>query len=541
LNLPQSLPIPAWVESGARPKDGLDLLGLRQPAQVISTVLLNGVTTVTPSVRYLSVRSFIALCYAQSKLPDEWGHFRDYAARVETAVAFANLIENPNASGVLGSIEGKKIVDSSPAKFLLQPLVKQLAVNIYAGPSDQLALSFATDSGIPGLTKERGLALARIASANISQSELGSRFCNGEVIKHANQSQLEEFAQYVSVSVIPENEREFLTNTLIPEKPLATDLGRIGTYGALLHLAQAKQGRLADDALLVTSISQNDIIPSEFGATLDGWLRYCVRDQIAVVHEVVFEQVIETLSSLTSSGNYTNGDEIITTYINEVDDQAALLQQLRLLRRDEDFRKLSFRQLYNRIERATRLGRQESDGLYRWRGELDELALIKTTFAARNEGTCAACMLPVAWVLSLFRSPVDLNLPDDSEDFLSHQGWARIGLREVIHPYVQKSLTEDQSFVQVIADLTRRTVDQHLRVVWSRLAQDPLRDVAVLNADGEIWGYRTDFRSGRTASRLRQAISWLQQLKLINDTGLTADGELVLNRALNALRFGVVE
>ena len=142
---------------------------------------------------------------------------------------------------------------------------------------------------------------------------------------------------------------------------------------------------------------------------------------------------------------------------------------------------------------------------------------------------------------SRFRSPVDLNLPDDSEDFLSHQGWARIGLREVIHPYVQKSLTEDQSFVQVIADLTRRTVDQHLRVVWSRLAQDPLRDVAVLNADGEIWGYRTDFRSGRTASRLRQAISWLQQLKLINDTGLTADGELVLNRALNALRFGVVE
>jgi len=93
----------------------------------------------------------------------------------------------------------------------------------------------------------------------------------------------------------------------------------------------------------------------------------------------------------------------------------------------------------------------------------------------------------------------------------------------------------------VIAELTRRTVDQHLRVVWSRLAQDPLRDVAVLNADGELWGYRTDFRAGRTASRLRQAISWLQQLKLIGATGLTADGETVLKRALGTLRNGVAQ
>jgi hypothetical protein len=178
LNLPDSLPAPAWVESGSRPKDGLDLLGLRQPAQVISAALLNGVTTVTPSVRYLSFRSFIAHSYAQSKLPDDLERFQDYAVRVETAIAFANLIENSNAPGVLGSTKGKKILRRSPSSFPLQPLVDDFAVNIYAGPSDrkQLGLSFETDSGIPGLTMERGLPLARMASATISQSELGSSF-----------------------------------------------------------------------------------------------------------------------------------------------------------------------------------------------------------------------------------------------------------------------------------------------------------------------------------------------------------------------------
>lgn len=541
MNLPDSLPAPAWVESGARPKKGLDLLGLRQPAQVISIVLLNGVTTVTPSVRYLSFRSLIAHSYAQSKLPDEWGRFRDYAACVETAVAFANLIENPNVVGVLGSTEGKKIVDSSPSTFHLQPLVKELAVNIYAGPSDQLALSFATDSGIPGLTKERGFELARIASANISQSELGSSFCNGEVIKHAKRSQLEELAEHVSVSAIPELEREFLTNILIPEKPLVTDLGRIGTYGALLHLAQTKQGKPADDALLIAATIADESMPAEFGTTLDGWLRYCVRDVIAVVHEVVFGQVIETLGRLTDAENYANADDIIASYVNQFDDQSALLQELGLLKNGEDFKRLSFGQLRDRIERATRPRQHESDALYRWTGALDELALIRIAEAARKRGTCAACFLPVAWVLSLCRSPVDSSLPDDSEDFLSHQGWARFGLRQVIHPFVQKFLKEDQSLVQVISDLTRLTVDQHLRIVWSRLAQDPLRDVAVLNADGELWGFRKDFKSGRTASRLRQALNWLQQLKLINDSGLTADGETVLKRALTALRNGVVE
>src|SRR5689334_16163971 len=96
LDLLDSLPEPDWVDSGARPTTGVDILGLRQPAQVISNTLLNGITTVSPSVRYLSFRSWIAHHYVQAKLPQNWGQFWDFAASVETAIAYANLLENPN-------------------------------------------------------------------------------------------------------------------------------------------------------------------------------------------------------------------------------------------------------------------------------------------------------------------------------------------------------------------------------------------------------------------------------------------------------------
>ena len=52
-----SQPVPAWVSFDAVKTVGLDLLGLRAPIQQISNELFNGVTTITPKLRYLSVIS----------------------------------------------------------------------------------------------------------------------------------------------------------------------------------------------------------------------------------------------------------------------------------------------------------------------------------------------------------------------------------------------------------------------------------------------------------------------------------------------------
>jgi hypothetical protein len=53
------IPAPDWIIFDANKTQGLDLLGLRAPAQEIGNSLLNGLTSVTPKLRYLSVLSWI--------------------------------------------------------------------------------------------------------------------------------------------------------------------------------------------------------------------------------------------------------------------------------------------------------------------------------------------------------------------------------------------------------------------------------------------------------------------------------------------------
>ena len=58
-----ALPAPDWISFEAEKTEGLDLLGLRAPVQRIGNQLFNGVTTVTPKVRYLSVLVWIVWRY----------------------------------------------------------------------------------------------------------------------------------------------------------------------------------------------------------------------------------------------------------------------------------------------------------------------------------------------------------------------------------------------------------------------------------------------------------------------------------------------
>ncbi|MBK7708766.1 MAG: hypothetical protein IPJ30_24195 [Acidobacteria bacterium] len=84
--------IPDWVEHGEKTTRGLDLVGLRNPVQNIVVELLNGVTTITPSVRYLSIRAMTARAYVKAQLPDNSTLFREFSAKLEAAVAIGNLL-----------------------------------------------------------------------------------------------------------------------------------------------------------------------------------------------------------------------------------------------------------------------------------------------------------------------------------------------------------------------------------------------------------------------------------------------------------------
>lgn len=57
MSLPSDILAPSWINSGAVIAGGLDLLGLRLPVQFIGSTLLDGITTITPSVRYIALRA----------------------------------------------------------------------------------------------------------------------------------------------------------------------------------------------------------------------------------------------------------------------------------------------------------------------------------------------------------------------------------------------------------------------------------------------------------------------------------------------------
>jgi hypothetical protein len=54
-----SVPVPDWISFDAAKTAGLDLLGLRAPVHALGNELFEGVTTVTPKLRYMSVISWI--------------------------------------------------------------------------------------------------------------------------------------------------------------------------------------------------------------------------------------------------------------------------------------------------------------------------------------------------------------------------------------------------------------------------------------------------------------------------------------------------
>ncbi|MDE2716331.1 MAG: hypothetical protein OXI33_04855, partial [Chloroflexota bacterium] len=71
--------------------------------------------------------------------------------------------------------------------------------------------------------------------------------------------------------------------------------------------------------------------------------------------------------------------------------------------------------------------------------------------------------------------------------------------------------------------------------VWSA-CQERRREIWLLGVEGDRWIGLRDFSPGRTASRLAEAIGWLRQLRLISNAGLTEEGEIVLDRAIDSLK-----
>jgi hypothetical protein len=162
----------------------------------------------------------------------------------------------------------------------------------------------------------------------------------------------------------------------------------------------------------------------------------------------------------------------------------------------------------------------------RWPGPLQETFVIR---AALSAGVGASALLLVAWLLVRERVNSSATISETYRGLLSYQGRGRIGLVEIINPVLTSILDGKRTIRQACFELVNRTVNQHLHVAWSRLQQDPRKDVVALQVDGSSWAAERPFAAGRVASRLREGIGWLIQLGLIDENGCTQEGIALLD------------
>ena len=532
LALEKRMPDPEWLYSGANPVHGLDLLGLRLPVQVLGNALFDGVTTITPSVRYLSVLCWTIHVYGNARRPDSWEDFTEFAARVEAAVAVGNMLVDDTIVGIIGATEARKLAGAEDDPIALRKLVSQLATSIYSNPSEQLGLTVSRGDSFPGLTRERGLVLAGVFSDSAMSTALGLELSKGSAPESVARNALEEFGQIVAFDRISDAETEVLIEAILPRAPRPEERPRLQTYTCLLALAEQLGAIPKERDLFNEAETLDRTLPEVFESVLDGWLRYRVRDLIAYIHEVAFREIVVTLQEESKRlSGAIKASQVVKLLMASADDQTEALKDLLLVGSGEHVRALSFRTLNERCINA--FGSSVSQrGLQRGDGQLRESRIIEIA-ASASAGVLA--MVPVSWSLAVWRSDSWENYSEDSFEG-GTAGWSRIGLFEVIRPAVQRYLEEDWSLQDVIADLTYRTAEQHLDIAWSRMATDSARDVAVFLSDADSWHARSrDFSPGRTASRISQATNWLRQLGLLDD-GLTPAGKDMLERCLETMQ-----
>lgn len=532
-------PAPDWISFEADKTEGLDLLGLRAPVQQIGNQRFDGVTTVTPKLRYLSVLTWIIWRYSEARLPDAWRPFERFIEAQEAMIVLANRLRSRDIGNLVGVTKAAKLLDSGRRNFQLERLVQQIAFSVYVTTSRQLHLTHdETDSDLTGLTKERGLRLARAFDACIRDTTYGRQLQRRPTIDKASRDALEELGEGVFLDRIPREEREILIDAIMPQSPETDqERSRLAQYSLLLWLTRTKGEEPEESDVFDAARNIPRGLPRALVPVLNDWLEYIIRDVIAVTHEAVFGAVMREVDIATAErGGPAPVERVVAGLLDEGEEHNAILRQLGLLRRNESAHEISFATLRERIHRVCHDEESVSSGLRRWRAGLSETELYRMAMAS---GRAAAVFLPVAWCLVAERiSPELVNARAVNPRILSIGRIFQIGLEHVILPKIEEFAREGRTLREVMAELTTRTVQQHLRVAWTRFAPPQGKDVSVLIADNDTWARNNGFKPGRTDSRLWVAISWLQQLRLIGEDGLTASGRRVLERSLATLSRG---
>lgn len=529
-----SMPVPDWVSFDAVKTGGLDLLGLRAPVQSLGNDLFDGVTTITPKLRYVSVISWIVWRYSEGRLPEDRSSFFKFAAAQEAAFVMANRTLGLAVNNLVGVDGANEALATGKKTLPLKKLAQNIALNAYIASTRQLNLTKQAEHGLNKLSEQRGLLLAKEFDKVLHGTAYGIRLSKKPDTDKITREELQELAEPMSILSIPRGERDILIDVIMPEAPLSSaEWRRLRHYALMLWLTQAEDRPIEEADIFEAAQRPPAGLPASLAASLDGFLAFVVRDCLAVCHEYVFAAVMREVDSVFQErASAALSSEVIASLVAAAAEKDEALRTFRLLKPGETTGELSFRTVHERVRERCGNARIESNGIARWTGGLSDTELYEH---AASSGDAAVALLPVAWCLACERTCSEDPSPTPQRIPLGRIAQHLIGIDAVIKPKVAEFLYEDRSYRDVMAELILRTVQQHLRVAWNRFSVPQGKDVSVLIADTDSWARNNAFRPGRTGSRLPMAIDWLDQLKLTSKDGLTKSGKRILERSLKAL------
>ena len=529
-DIPTNPATPEIVVTEAKAVQGLDILGLRSPAESIAVRLMDGITTITPLVRYFSVRAWMITRYLELHGLNDWTKFTHYAAKIEAAIAFGNVLATGGTRGVIGRNRASTTIEAERRNLKLRKLTQILAVSIYAASAEALGLGI-NDGEIPAVTTERGLPLAEAFRATIPTKSVLNAITVGAEEQTFSRDSLMELGDHLIMEQPQRLERDLLINAVIPQAPRSGEFPRVASYGLLLHLSQQHKRTIDEtDIFLATAQENLDSIPVEFHEICDGWTRFGIRDLLVMVHEAAVALVLRQLEQASTPDKRLPIRMVLATLVTDEIDAAFKTLKLGRINIGTPICKL-YKAVHEKFgsSRAVR-------GLNRWEGNLEEAMLIKKEdWLAEPAGLA---LLPVAWIIACHRLQPGLAAGMQSFDLEGLAGTSRLGVRAVLQPEVESWQASNESIRDVIVRLVHRSVDQHLRIAWSRMAQDPKKDVSLLQSDGDDWIHLKEMSPGRATSRLYQAVNWLEQLGLTDESGITPAGKVALANGLKALKKG---
>ncbi len=524
--------LPQWLEKIPDKTRGIDIMGLRNPSQSIGNIFLSGITTVTPTIRYLSYRAWMVWIYAQWEQPKSEKSYNSFVRRVETAFALSNLSIDRDMPGIIGSRKGKSILDKGKNEVELVDLVGQKAYAIYTNASQQLGISREGSLFIPTLFEERGETLAINFDKIISGTKFYKKLKRDPKLNELSISDLEELGNIIRVDSIPSSEINILLQCLMPENPIeghVNECYRIATYSILLTIAKRRKKVPTQEDFFEFVVSTKTNANRLLEYVRNGWLMYAIRDMLAVVYEKQFKFIHGIVDS---DPNGVDENVLVRKILSTTDENIEILKDLGVINSSTAFDQLTFNTLKKKLD--SRLHSNEySENIRRWNIDLNEITIIDKAKDYDN----VSILILIAWLIIYNRIEYFITKSQSSElaSLLSRvQG--HMSFVDSILPAINKYLENNTPINEVLEYVIHSTIEQHFRIAWDRFAIDSY-NVAMIYRENNTLRHRLDFIPGQTQSRLKQAIGWLEQLGLVNKYGITPKGEKILNSNLNTLKM----